>query len=77
MAKHAFYVHCSAHHLNLVIVDAIKSVPDAGNLFSLLERLCVFLSGSIRNGLKCSGTCMMVYQGSSSNLVIHAGLANM
>ncbi|XP_041856904.1 zinc finger MYM-type protein 1-like [Melanotaenia boesemani] len=46
VAKHAFYVHCSAHCLNLVIVDTVKSVPDAGNFFSLLERLYVFVSGS-------------------------------
>ncbi|XP_062853960.1 zinc finger MYM-type protein 1-like isoform X2 [Trichomycterus rosablanca] len=46
VAKHAFYVHCSAHCLNLVIVDAVKSVADAGNFFSLLERLYVFMSGS-------------------------------
>lgn len=46
VAKHAFYVHCSAHCLNLVILDSVKNVPDAGNFFSLLEQLCVFLSGS-------------------------------
>ena len=33
--KYAFYVHCSAHCLNLVIIDAVKSVADAGNFFSL------------------------------------------
>lgn len=37
VAKHAFFVHCSAHCLNLVIVNAVKSVTDAGNFFSLLE----------------------------------------
>lgn len=46
VAKHAFYVHCSAHCLNLVIVDTVKSVADAGTFFSLLERLYVFISGS-------------------------------
>ncbi|KAF7230313.1 tenascin-R-like, partial [Nothobranchius furzeri] len=46
VAKHAFYVHCSAHCLNLVIVDAVKSVADAGNFFSLLERMYTFISGS-------------------------------
>lgn len=39
VAKHAFYVHCSAHCLNVVTVDSVKSVTDAGNFFSLLERL--------------------------------------
>lgn len=46
VAKHAFYIHCSAHCLNLVIVDSVKSVPDAASFFSLLERLYVFMSGS-------------------------------
>lgn len=43
------YVHCSAHCLNLVIVDSVKSVVDARN-FSLLERMYLFHSGSyVRN----------------------------
>ncbi|XDV31283.1 hypothetical protein PO909_034004 [Leuciscus waleckii] len=46
VAKHSFYVHCSAHCLNLVIVDSVKNVSDAGTFFSLLEHLYVFLSGS-------------------------------
>lgn len=46
VAKQAFYVHCSAHCLNLVIVDSVKSVPDAASFFSLMERLYVFMSGS-------------------------------
>ena len=46
VASHAFYVHCSAHCLNLVIVDSVKSVSEAGKFFSLLERLYVFMSGS-------------------------------
>ncbi len=29
MAKQAFYVHCSAHCLNLVLVDTVKAVPQA------------------------------------------------
>lgn len=45
-AKHAFYIHCSAHCLNLVLVDTVKAVPEAGQFFSLLERLYVFTSGS-------------------------------
>lgn len=46
VAKHGFYVDCSARCLNLVIVDAVKSLADAGNFFSLSERLYVFMSGS-------------------------------
>lgn len=29
LARHAFYVHCNAHCLNLVIVDTVKAVPEA------------------------------------------------
>lgn len=32
-ARFAFYVHCNAHCLNLVLVDAVKSVPEAINFF--------------------------------------------
>lgn len=32
--------------LSMFIVDPVKSVTNAGNLFSLLERLYVFISGS-------------------------------
>ncbi|XP_034093508.1 zinc finger MYM-type protein 1-like [Gymnodraco acuticeps] len=45
-AKYAFYVHCNAHCLNLVIVDCVKSVPEAACFFMLLERLYTFMSGS-------------------------------
>jgi len=45
-AKHAFYVHCNAHCLNLVLVDTVKSVPEADCFFSLLEKLYVYMSGS-------------------------------
>lgn len=37
VAKHAFYVNFSVHCLNLVIVDAVKSVADAEN--SLLSHI--------------------------------------
>lgn len=45
-AKHAFYVHCNAHCLNLVLVDTVKSVPEADCFFSLLEKIYVYMSGS-------------------------------
>ncbi len=45
MAKYAFYVHCNAHCLNLVIVDSVKSVSEAV-FFSLLQKLHCFMSGS-------------------------------
>ncbi|XP_055794358.1 uncharacterized protein LOC129865521 isoform X1 [Salvelinus fontinalis] len=42
----AFYVHCNAHCLNLVLVDAVKSVPEVVNFFALLQKLHNFVSGS-------------------------------
>ena len=41
-APQALYVHCHAHRLNLVLVDAVKSVDVASEFFVLLERLYVF-----------------------------------
>lgn len=68
VAKHAFYVHCSAHCLNLVIVDSVKSVTDAGNFFSLLRRLYVFIYIMyITRGWKCNERCLMVHQGNSND----------
>lgn len=46
VAKYAFYVHCNAHCLNLVIVDSVKSVSEADCFFSLLQKLHCFMSGS-------------------------------
>ena len=37
VAPNAFYVHCYAHTLNLVVVDSVKMVPYATEFFSLLE----------------------------------------
>lgn len=42
----AFYVHCNAHCLNLVLVDTVKCLNEADCFFSLLQRLYVFVSGS-------------------------------
>ena len=42
-ARLAFYVHCNAHCLNLVLVDAVKTVPEAE---ALLQKLYNFVSGS-------------------------------
>ena len=44
-ARLAFYVHCNTHCLNLVLIDAVKSVPEAVNFFSLLQELYNFVSG--------------------------------
>lgn len=43
-APFAYYVHCHAHRLNLVLVDVTSRIPDASKFFSLLEKLYVFFS---------------------------------
>lgn len=43
----AIYVHCFNHRLNLVIVDACKSIKTARNFFLILQKLYIFLSGSV------------------------------
>lgn len=43
---HAIYIHCQAHVLNLVLVDSVKSIPEAEEFFALLEALYVFISTS-------------------------------
>lgn len=45
-ARYPLYIHCSAHCLNLVLVDAVKDVPKADEFFALLQSLYVFTSGS-------------------------------
>ena len=45
-ARFAFYVHCNAHCLNLVLVDATKAVPEVVDFFALLQQLYNFVSGS-------------------------------
>lgn len=46
VVPHATYIHCYAHTLNLVLVDAVKSVQLAVEFFVLLESLYVFFSAS-------------------------------
>ena len=43
----AYYLHCYAHRLNLVLIDTTKVVRQAGDFFSLLEQLYIFISNSI------------------------------
>lgn len=38
VAQHAFYIHCSAHCLNLVLVDTVKAIPEV-NRFSVYSCL--------------------------------------
>lgn len=42
----ALYVHCFAHRLNLVIVQAVKSVVPVADFFATLQMCYNFLSGS-------------------------------
>ena len=46
-APFALYTHCYAHRLNLVLVDACKSVAEANDFFALLERLYVLTSSFV------------------------------
>ena len=46
VASQAVYVHCYAHCLNLVLVDATKRVPEAADFFAIMESLYVFLSSA-------------------------------
>ena len=43
----AIYIHCHAHQLNLVLVDACRKLPHASKFFSLLESLYAFISSSV------------------------------
>ena len=43
----AYYLHCYAHRLNLVLIDTTKLVRQADDFFSLLEQLYIFISNSI------------------------------
>ena len=43
----AYYLHCYAHRLNLVLIHTTKVVRQADDFFSLLEQLYIFISNSI------------------------------
>ncbi|KAG7471604.1 zinc finger MYM-type 1-like [Solea senegalensis] len=45
----AIYVHCYAHELNLVLWHTCKAIPEAVELFSLLECVYSFFSTSLVN----------------------------
>ncbi|XP_053158078.1 zinc finger MYM-type protein 1-like isoform X1 [Hemicordylus capensis] len=44
----ATYVHCAAHNLNLVLNDAVSSVPEVRNFFGVVERIYIFFAHSIK-----------------------------
>ena len=43
----AYYVHCHGHRLNLVLVSLCKAVPEADDLFCVLEKLYILMSNSV------------------------------
>ena len=45
-ARFAFYVHCNAHCLNLVLVDATKAVPEVVDFFLHFCSSSITISGS-------------------------------
>lgn len=45
----AIYVHCYAHQLNLVLCHTCQAIPEARDLFELLERVYSFFSVSLVN----------------------------
>jgi hypothetical protein len=45
-AKYAVYVHCCAHNLNLVLVDAAATCVEVKKFFGTLERVYTFITGS-------------------------------
>ena len=47
----AIYIHCHAHQVNLVLVDACRKLSHASEFFSLLENLYVFISSSVPHSL--------------------------
>ena len=40
------YIHCYAHWLNLVVVNAASTIKDVRNVFGLLEAVYCFLTAS-------------------------------
>ncbi|XP_053150025.1 zinc finger MYM-type protein 1-like [Hemicordylus capensis] len=44
----ATYVHCAAHNLNLVMNDAVSSVPEVSNFFGVVERIYIFFANNIK-----------------------------
>ena len=52
----AIYVHCNAHILNLVLVDAAKAIIAARNTFGTISELENFMEGSAKDML-CLKRC--------------------
>jgi hypothetical protein len=48
---YAFYVHCFAHQLQLVVVVVVKGVLPVGQLFGYLNKIVSMVSASCRKSL--------------------------
>lgn len=48
VSPNAFYVHCAAHNLNLVLNDSVKNVEEIRNFYDLVEIVYVFFGESIK-----------------------------
>ena len=59
MAPQAVYIHCYAHCLNLVLVDATKKVADSADFFAIMELLYVFLSSAKAHVIYCKQQASM------------------
>lgn len=60
-AKFAFYIHCSAHCLNLVLVDVVKNVPETEEFFFFVTESLYFYLWLIcapKNGCLSKEKCM-------------------
>ena len=42
----AFYINCNGHILNIVLIDAAKSITTSRNTFSIIAQLHNFIEGS-------------------------------
>ena len=73
-AKHAVYVHCNAHCLNLVLIDTVKAVPEADFLHYCRSFMSIFLGPMFtKSGWMCKRKCMKVSQGSCRSSVTPDG----
>lgn len=48
VSPNAYYVHCAAHNLNLVLNDSVKNVVEIRNFYDLVESVYVFFGHSIK-----------------------------
>ena len=59
MASQAVFVHCYAHCINLVLVDALKRLLILPTFFAIMESLYVFLSSAKAHTIYCKQRASM------------------